>query len=294
MIVIPQYFNYRLIIGTLVIAIAILGSYSISSYISFQDQEEFLAQETVLVKNELSEMVSLYDDVSVENETIKLQLEESKTKVLNILDSVEKAKTNLSLISKYRSQIYALKNERENIFGQIDSLVRNNAILQVQVDSVSQQFENQKLQLAYLTKKNNSLNQIVSKVSLLKAKNIKVSALKTTSALQSFETDKLSETDHIEVCTTLASNEFTPKGNKNIFVQILDPNNEVVSERGILKFQGMELEYSGKTTIKNVNENITACLKISVAEREKLKAGNYNINVFQNATLLGSTSIKLK
>jgi membrane-bound inhibitor of C-type lysozyme len=292
--VFPQSFNYRLIIGTLVIALAILGSYSISSFNAFEDQEEFLEQETKLVQNELSEMISLYDDVAVENESIKSQLEQSKTKMINILDSVKKVKANLSLISSYRSKIYTLKNEREVIFDQIDSLVRNNKTLKVQVDSVAQQFENQRLQLAYLTEKNNSLYEIVSKVSLLKAKNIKAASLKTSSSLVVYETSKLSETDHIEVCTTLASNEFTPKGNKNIYVQILDPNNEVVSERGILKFQGMNLEYSGKTTIKSITENITACLKISIEEKEKLKAGTYNINVFQNATLLGNTTIELK
>ena len=294
MIVFPQSFNYRLIIGTLVIALAILGSYSISSFNTFQDQEEFLEQETKLVQNELSEMISLYDDVAVENEEINIQLEQSKTKVINILDSVKKVKANLSLISRYRTQINSLKNEREVIFDQIDSLVRNNKTLKVQVDSVSQQFESQRLQLAYLTEKNNSLYEIVSKVTLLKAKNIKASALKTTSSLVVYETKKLSETDHIEVCTTLSSNEFTPKGNKNIYVQILDPNNEVVSKRGILKFQGMDLEYSGKTTIRSITENITACLKISIVEKEKLIAGIYNINVFQNATLLGNTTLELK
>jgi hypothetical protein len=294
MIVFPQSFNYRLIIGTLVIALAILGSYSISSFNAFQDQEEFLEQETKLVQNELSEMISLYDDVAVENESIKSQLEQSKTKMVNILDSVKKVKANLSLISSYRYKINSLKNEREVIFDQIDSLVRNNKTLKVQVDSVAQQFENQRLQLEYLTEKNNSLYEIVSKVTLLKAKNIKASALKTSSSLVVYETEKINETDHIEVCTTLSSNEFTPQGNKNIYVQILDPNDEVVSEKGILKFQGMELEFSGKTTIKSITENITACLKISIATKEKLIAGIYNINVFQNAALLGNTTLELK
>lgn len=293
MIVFPQSFNYRLIIGTLVIALAILGSYSISSFNAFQIQEEFLEQETKLVQNELTEMISLYDDVAIENESITYQLEQSKSKVLNILDSVKKEKANLSLISSYRLQIRSLKNERENIFTQIDSLVRNNNTLKVQVDSVSQQFENQKMQLAYLTEKNNNLNAIVSKVTLLKVKDLKATALKTSSSFVVYETKKLTESDHIEICATLSNNEFTPEGNKNIYVQILDPNNKVVSERGILKFQGMDLKYSGKTTIKSITENITACLKISIEEKEKLKAGTYNINVFQNSNLLGNTTLDL-
>jgi len=294
MIVIPQSFNYRLIIGTLVIAIIVLGSYSISSYNSFKNQEAFLEQETKLVQNELSEMISLYEDVSVENEVINLQLEQSKSKIQNVLDSVKKVKTNLSLISKYRSQIKTLKKERETIFSEIDSLVRDNTALKVQIDSVSQQYQNQKLQLALLSKKNKSLHKIVNVVGALKANDIKASALATSSSFEAYETKLLSEAEHMEVCATLASNTFTPKGNKNIYVQILDPNNEIVSERGILKYEGMNLRYSGKTTVKSISESITACLKISIEDKEKLKAGTYNVNVFQNTTLLGSTTIKLK
>ncbi len=293
MLVFPQTFNYRLIIGSLVIAIAILGSYSISSFNSFKNQEEFLEQETKLVQHELTEMISLYNDVSIENEVVNTKLNLSKSKVEDILSSVKNTKTDLSLISKYRSQINALKNERELIFDQIDSLLRDNEALHIQVDSVSQQFENQKVELANLSEKNQKLNTIISKEGILKSNNIKVVALNTTRS-KVYETTKLSEADQFEVCILLAGNALTNKGNKNIYVQILDTKDQIVSERGVLKYQGLKIGYSGKTIVKNVSEEITACLKISIRDKEKLKPGSYNVDVFQNATFLGSTSITLK
>ena len=292
MLVFPQTFNYRLIIGTLVIAIAVLSSYSISTFNSFKNQEEFLEQEIKLVQHELTEMISLYNDVSIENEVVNTKLEDSKTKIQGILSAVKNTKTDLSLISKYRIQINALKNEREVIFDQIDALVRDNNSLHIQVDSVSQKFENQKIQLASLTKKNETLNTIISKAGTLKAGNITAVALSTTQA-EVYETNKLSEADQFEVCILLEGNTFSNKGNKNIYVQILDTKDQIVSERGVLNYQGMKIGYSGKTTIKNVSEEITACLKISIRDKEKLKPGSYNVDVFQNATFLGSTSITL-
>ncbi|WP_452229037.1 MULTISPECIES: hypothetical protein [unclassified Lacinutrix] len=293
MLVFPQTFNYRLIIGTLVIAIAVLGSYSISSFNSFKNQEEFLEQETKLVQHELTEMISLYNDVSIENEVVNTKLNVSKSKVENILSSVKNTKTDLSLISKYRSQINTLKNEREVIFDQIDSLLRDNEALHIQVDSVSQEFENQKIELADLSEKNEKLHTIISKVGTLKANNIKVVALNTTRS-EIYETNKLSEANQFEVCILLEGNALANKGSKNIYVQILDTTDQIVSERGVLTYQGIKIGYSGKTTVKNVSENITACLKISIKDKEKLKPGTYNVDVFQNATLLGSTSITLK
>ena len=211
MLVFPQTFNYRLIIGTLVIAIAILGSYSISSFNSFKNQEEFLEQETKLVQHELTEMISLYNDVSIENEVVKTKLNLSKSKVEDILSSVKNTKTDLSLISKYRSQINALKTERELIFDQIDSLLRDNEALHIQVDSVSQQFENQKVELANLSKKNEKLNTIIRKEGTPKANNIKVVALNTTRSTV-YETNKLSEADQFEVCILLEGNALKNKG----------------------------------------------------------------------------------
>ena len=294
MLVFPQTHNYRLIIGTLVIAIAILGTYSISSFNSFKNHEEFLEQETKLVQYELTEMISLYDDVSIENEVVKKKLEISKSKIKSILSSVKKTKTDLSLISKYRSQLNTLKKEREVIFDQIDSLVRDNNSLHLKINSVSKQFENQKRKLATLKKKNEKLHAIVNEVGVLKVNNIKAVALNTTQSFKDYETKKASETGHFEICATLESNVYSKKGNKNIYVQILDANNQLISERGVLKYNGKHIKYSGKTTIKNISESITACLKISVNDKKKLKNGTYNVNVFQNTTFLESTSITLK
>ncbi|MBU2940836.1 hypothetical protein KO494_14905 [Lacinutrix sp. C3R15] len=294
MLVFPQTFNYRLIIGTLVIVITVLGSYSISYFNSFKNQEEFLEQEKNLVQNELKEMISLYEDVFVENQVVKTKLETSKTKVESILNLVKNTKTDVSLISKYKSQIHTLKKEREGVFGHIDSLVRNNNILQSQVDSVSQQFESQKLELDSLVLKNKKLYKIINEVGMLKANHIKVAALNTSSSLRFFETNKASKTDYFEVCTTLESNAYTNKGSKNIYVQIVDVNDEIISERGVLKFEEKHIAYSGKTTVKNVSDQVTACLKISLKNKEMLKAGTYDVNIFQNATFLGNTSITLK
>lgn len=293
MLVFPQNFNYKLIIGTLVIVITVLGAYSISYFNSSKNQEEFLEQEKKLVQNELKEMISLYEDVSVENQVVKTRLETSKTKVESILNVVKNAKTDVSLINKYKSQIHTLKNEREGVFDHIDSLVRNNNILQSQVDSVAQQSENQKLEIDSLVLKNQKLYKIINEVGKLKANQIKVSALNTSSSLRFFETNKASEADYFEVCTTLESNMYTNKGSKNIYVQIVDADDKIVSERGILKFQGKHIGYSGKTTIKNIADKTTACLKISVKNKERLEAGSYSVNIFENATFLGNTSIAL-
>ena len=102
MIVNPQPFSYRLIIGSLIIAIAVLSSFSYISYKDVKENQAFVEQENKLVENELSEMISQYDKIEVENEGLKIQFEKAKTKMQIILDSVKNIRPSGSLISKYK------------------------------------------------------------------------------------------------------------------------------------------------------------------------------------------------
>ena len=294
MIVNPQLFNYRLIIGTLVIAIVVLGSYSISSHNTFKNHEAFLEQENKLVQNELSEMISLYDGVSIENETINLQLEQAKYRVVRILDSVKLVKADLSLISKYKKQIASLNKEKVLIFKTIDSVLNDNKLLKEEAYKHAQEFELQKAELTSLKTQNANLTKIIREAGALSAESIEVTALKTMSALNVFETDKLKDTDHIEVCSTLLSNQFTPQGNKNIYVQIIDPNNNVVADRGLVTFADeSSLIYSAKTVVNNIGGKLDVCTKINIDDKSKLKPGDYYVSVFHEDTLLGHKAIRL-
>ena len=63
MIVNPQHFNYRLIIGSLTIAVIIITGFSYSNYNELKSQELYLEQEKSLIQSELSDMLSRYDKI---------------------------------------------------------------------------------------------------------------------------------------------------------------------------------------------------------------------------------------
>ena len=88
MIVNPQSFNYRLIIGSLIVAVTILTVYSFTSFQSIRAHEQFLEQEKKLVESELSQMITRYDDVSISNDLLSAQLEEAKFNTKIALDSL--------------------------------------------------------------------------------------------------------------------------------------------------------------------------------------------------------------
>ncbi|WP_104735333.1 hypothetical protein [Hanstruepera ponticola] len=293
MIVNPQLFNYRLIIGTLVIAIVVLGSYSFSSYNTLKNHEQFVQQEVNLVQNELSDMIALYDEVSVDNKELALQLQQSQSRMQIILDSLKMAKANFPLISKYKNEIAVLKQERRSLFKQIQTIQNKNNDLVEEAQHVSEKLEIQANTITMLSEENAKLESIVNEVTALKLANIDVSAIITNNTNYDVETTKAVEADNLEVCFTVQQNAFSPEGNKDIYVQILGPDNNVVSDRGAVSFGDSELIYSGKTSVNYRNKNLDVCTKINVNQKQKLKRGNYIISVFHDDFKLGSSEIIL-
>jgi hypothetical protein len=293
MIVNPQFFNYRLIIGSLVVAIVVLGSYSFSSYSSLKDHQEFLEQESKLVQNELTEMISFYDEVNIENEAINMQLEKSKSKVETILEELRQLKTNVSLISKYKAQIWSLKLEKDNLFILVKTFEEENKSLKDSTVTFAKKLESQNTYVKSLEEKNTILSETLKKVETLSIVNINAVAIKTISSLSVVETDIANQADHFEVCFTLSKNDFTPKGKKNLYVQILDSNNNIVVNRGTVQFEENNLEYSGKTKVYYINENVDVCVKINVNTKLPLSEGTYFATVFHDDQQLGGTEIYL-
>jgi len=293
MIVNPQFFNYRLIIGSLVIAIVVLGSYSFSSYNTLKNHKEFLEQESKLVQNELTEMISFYDELSIENEEINTQLVQSKSKIESILEELRQEKANASLISKYKTQILSLKREKQNLYTLVKSFKNENQSLKESSESYATKLESQNGYVKSLEEENTILSETLKEIELLSVVNVNVKAINTISPVSIIETDVASRTDHLEVCFTLSKNIFTPKGKKDLYVQILDPNNNVVADRGSVQFEDTSLIYSGKTIVYYLNENVNVCMKINVNSKESLSKGSYFAAVYHNDQQLGQTEIIL-
>ncbi|UPS92333.1 hypothetical protein [Bizionia sp. M204] len=293
MIVNPQLFNYKLIIGSLVIAIVVLGSYGLTSYNTLKSQEEFMEQEIKLVQSELSNMMKLHDFQRVDNNELTAQLQLSKSKLETTLDSLNLVKTDYPLITKYKDDIATLIEERKILFNKIARLLDKNEALNEASKTNSLKLESSQVAIAALTEQNLELTAFVDRISTLTLDNLKVKAIITSPLEYNVETTKARQADNMEVCFTVLKNEFSSKGNKELYVQIIGPDNTIVSSRGVMEFGQEILAYSGRTAINYMNDDIAVCAKINVNQEKSLKKGDYLISVFHDNKVLGSSKIKL-
>lgn len=144
-----------------------------------------------------------------------------------------------------------------------------------------------------LTKINSSNEALVSISKNLTAVNVTANGIKIVSN-NIIETKKFSSMEQIKVCFTLLENRAAIKGSKDIFIQIVNPNNQVVSKNGeTLETQNRLLHYSAKTNVFYDNEEMDVCVFVEPNKEDILK-GDYEINIYSGITLIGNTVFSLK
>jgi hypothetical protein len=293
MIVNPQLFNYRLIISSLLVVLTVLGIFSFTNYKSNKSYEEFLKQEKFLIEKELSEMLTSYDDLSQDYNLMAPQLKEAEAETKNALDSLRLLKSDLSIITRFKDQLIVLKSKSKVLLSTIDSLNTANIKLQKEKRYAQNTIEKKTLTINELEETNDSLNKTIDNAATLKASNIEAQAYKLKSGKKRF-TERARRANAIDVCITLAENPLTQKGKKNIYIQIVSPQGNVVSDQGEIIFGDTSLIFSKKEIINYDNDNLEICVAIIAAnEDQPFLKGYYFINVFNENIKLGSTSIRL-
>ena len=294
MIVNPQLFNYRLIISSLLVVLTVLGVYSFSKYKSIESYEDFLKQEKGLIETELSELLLSYDELSQDYNFMTSQLTEAKLEARNALDSLKLLNSDLSIITKFKDQLIVLKSKNKVLLSTVDSLNSANRKLQNEKRYALNTIKNNRVKINGLEAVNDSLYKTIDNAAIIKASNIKAQSYKLKSGKKRF-TDRAKRANAIDVCITLNENPLALEGTKDIYIQIVSPQGNVIADKGEVFYGDTSLNYSQKEVVYYQKENLEICTAILANnEDQPFLKGYYFINVFHENVKLGSTSLNLK
>ena len=293
MIVNPQLFNYRLITGSLIVGIAVLSIYSFTNYQSIQANQQFLEQENKVINIELSNMIKRYDDVTLKNNQITSQLDQANLETQNALKEVRELQDQLSVIPEIEHQVSVLQSKNKDLNIAIKSVNQKNTELEAENLKAYNDLQNQSAINNSLLEENKALKETLKKASILTANSFKAIALNNVFG-KTVVTSKATNTNSIEVSFTLGQNVFAEAGNKDIYIQILTPSNNVFADKGAINFGESSLIYSIKKIIPYNNSDLDVSISINAEEDDKpLIEGAYYISVFNKDHKLGSTLLQL-
>jgi hypothetical protein len=129
-------------------------------------------------------------------------------------------------------------------------------------------------------------------VNRLTAININTKGVKIYSDL--YKTSN-SQIQQLRVCYTLQKNEIVKSGAKTLYIQLVNPKNQIISKENssIENEAGVKLLYSAVSQV-NYNKNDTdVCAYVDLIQNKTPK-GKYIINIYSEFTKIGSSTFDYK
>jgi hypothetical protein len=78
-----------------------------------------------------------------------------------------------------------------------------------------------------------------------------------------------------------------------VYVQVINPKNNLLGEKGELVFENGVLNYSASTKVFYENEELDVCTMVNAKEGDII-SGRYTINVFDGSNLVATSTMELK
>jgi hypothetical protein len=288
--------KFKVFIGLLIVLLFALGAYTYHLFSENQDSKNSittLETEKRDMETELEELIANYDVVIESNELKDKELIAAKERIEVLLADVKNAKLNEGLLKRYRAEIQTLKQERVVLFKRADSLARENITLQVQRDSTNVVLTDTYKVVDSMSLSNTMLSETVKMGALVKATNLKSEGVIVRSSGKIVETQRASRADKIRACFTLAPNDIAEAGDKVLYVQVINPENNILGHKANITNGDGLLTYSSTVKVFYEKDALDVCSLINAKEEDLVK-GRYVINVFEGTRLLLTNTLELK
>ena len=283
----------KILIGLLVVLLVSLAGYT---YTLIQQNKEtvlFLEADKAEVQKELEALVVSYNEILQDNKLKDKDLIAARDRIIVLLDSVKNYKANLSIITRYKAQVRGLKNERAQLFKRADSLLVVTQRLAIEKDSTTAVLIKTIKVVDSVTTANTQLFKSLEKGALIGISNLDATAIIVRKGGKIKQTKRASRADKIRVCYTIAPNTLAQAGDRVLYVQVINPDNNIIGDKSNITFGQDLLTYSKSESVFYENQALDVCAIVGSTGQDVLK-GLYTINIFDAQRQIGSTTLMLK
>ncbi len=267
------------------------------------DLNEMMADEGVAmgenVKENLQNMLSMYDNMTIENSDMADSIQAQKDKIQGLMTELEDAKSDKS---HYLSKVYKLQKETETLRSIMKDYIRTIDSLNVANGQLTMDLSNTQNDLTNtqndLTNTQNNLNDMTDKVnkgSKLTAFGFTSEGIKEKNSGSYKVVDRAKNCTHVRACFTIGDNAIANPGNRTVYMRVITPGGSVLYEKNSNTFTtdaGQSLLYSDKKSINYQNLSTDICIFHRVST--ELVKGNYTAQIYCDGVMIGSDNFVLK
>lgn len=280
----------------LVITLVLLfgtGFYTLNLYNSNIETQEQLIAEKELVLKDLNNMAAQYDIAIDNNDVANNKLIQARERIEGLMDSLKISDNNVRSLWRYKKKFLDLQDEMKELMLENNTLKEENSMLTNTLDSTKVQLNDRIVYNDSLLNQNTQLATIVRDASVLSAVSLKGLGVIIRSSGKLIPTERASRADELKICYTVPKNKLVTTGEKDFFVQILDPKNNILGENKQINFEEKILNYSLSSKFNYTGKNLDICEFVK-PRGKKFEKGRYIVNIFDEAILVSSSQFMLK
>lgn len=283
----------KIIAGILAVLLVIAGAFAVKLYNQEKDTKLQLTKEKNVVIADLKEMVSKYDVVIEENNLKDSELNDARDRIQKLIADIDAKDATISSLGKYRAEVFKLRNERDFLFAQNDSLRGSNQMLAMRIDSTTYELEVQRGVGDSLSLENTKLFERVTLGQALAANKLRAVGVIERSSGKLVENSNKKRVDKVRACYTVPQNRLAEAGDRMLYVQIKDPAGTILGSNQEATFEGVSIKYSAISKFYYENEALDICENVGPSGKD-FAEGKYEVMIYDKATLLAQTSFTLK
>jgi len=288
--------NTGLKVGLGILAVLFLATAFFASklYSDKKESEALLISEKEQVMNDLNSMAKQYDLAIQENEVANQNLIDAKERIQGLMDSLQVSQNSVNSLWRYKKKYMALQEEMNVLLAQNDSLRVQNELLATSLDSTQVQLAERAVFTDSLLVQNTQLATAVEDAAALQTVGLKGFGVIEKNSGRQIPTERARRSDKIKVCFTVAKNTVALSGEKELYIQVIDPENNVLGSNDQIQFEDQVLNYSLISRFNYENRNLNVCEFVSKDDDEKFVSGRYIVNVFNDKSLISTSEFTMK
>lgn len=281
-------------LGIALVLFIATGFYTMNLYKESNETKEELSNEKQLVMNDLNAMAKQYDEAIAESDVANNNLIEARDRIQGLIDSLRISETNVKSLWRYKSKYRNLQKEMDILLAQNDSLKIENSYLATSLDSTRVRLEERTMFTDSLLVQNTALAEVVENASILNTVDLKGFGVIERTSGKLIPTERARRADKIRVCFTVAKNALVQAGDQELYLQVIDPNNNILGTNQQVVFGNQTLNYSVVSKFNYENSNLNVCEFVTATNNNDFEKGRYIVNVFNQKDLVSTSEFTMK
>mgnify|MGYP003668665767 CR=1 FL=1 len=284
----------KVALGIALVLFLATGFYTMNLYKSSEKVQKDLSEEKQLVMNDLNAMAKQYDVAISENKVANTDLIEARGRIQGLIDSLSISETNVKSLWRYKQKYAGLQKEMDALLALNDSLRVENSYLATSLDSTRVRLEERSIFTDSLLVQNTALAEVVKNAAVLGAVELKGFGVIERTSGKLIPTERASRVDKIRVCFTVAKNKLVQSGDQELYVQVVDPKNNILGSNDQVQFEDKTLNYSAISKFNYENKNLNVCEFVASKGGNDFEKGRYVVSVFNEKDLVATSEFTLK